>query len=343
MVAGLLAFYGGSAPSPEPRVARRVPPDSAFFSRAACQARLRAQPRRAERGPRIGTWNIRWFPHGAHAPGKGTPTDLDWLACAIASLDVDVLAVQEIVQDPAGRAALIDLRAKLDSLTGGTFREFLDDCTASRFQHVGFLYDARRVELRSPHVVAALNPGRSACDRSLRPGVAAYARFASGLDLHLLSVHLDSGTLSRDYGNRRESVAAMQRVAPALRRKHADADLLLLGDLNTMGCKQCQPSLTAQDELARLDAELAGLSLVRLSPRDDRACTHYHRGRPGLLDHVVAASGMRALAAGARVEVHGPCRDLACGRAARGEQVAAWKHLSDHCPLIVELAAGDLD
>jgi len=323
---------------------RRVPESSPFHSLAACEAQLAARQRPTSRGPRVGTWNVRWFPYGSTNRRDGArATDLRWLACAIASLDVDVLAVQEFVQDPGGRGALIDLRARLDALTGGRWREHLDDCPGTGFQHIGFLFDSARVQLQAPQVLAALNPGDGACDRSLRPGLGAYARFGGGPDLHLVALHLDSGVTARDFGHRVLSVNALERVLPQLARTAADPDLLVLGDFNTMGCKDCAPPVTAETELARMDARLRALTLTRIAAPAGQSCSQYYRGKAGALDHVVARAGMDELAPGSVVEIHGPCRDLACGPAAAGEDVDAWQHLSDHCPIVIELQPRDRD
>jgi endonuclease/exonuclease/phosphatase family metal-dependent hydrolase len=288
---------------------------------------------------------VRWFPYGASGRADGPhATDREFLACAIAALDVDVLAVQEFVQDPEGRGALLDVIARLDQLSGGRYRAELDDCTGSRFQHVGFLFDSRRVEVTGARAIAAFNPGRSACDRSLRPGYAVSARFASGPDLQLLTVHLDSGETPRDFGHRAQFGAAFQLAQAELFGAQAeDRDLLVLGDFNSMGCSDCVPRVSAQEELARLDAEAAARALTRVPPRADLACSHYHRGEPALLDHVLARSGMEELPKGARVEVHGPCAELACGKVPRGEAGAYLETLSDHCPVVVELLPEDRD
>ena len=95
---------------------------------------------------------------------------------------------------PGGRGALLDLRARLDRLTGGALarrarRLHREPLSARR---LSVRREPRRAE-RSARAVAELNPGGSACDRSLRPGFAAYARFESGPDLHLVALHLDSG------------------------------------------------------------------------------------------------------------------------------------------------------
>jgi hypothetical protein len=45
---------------------------------------------------RVGTWNIRWFPRGcpSHETCPEQTTDLPWLACTIAWMQVDLLALK---------------------------------------------------------------------------------------------------------------------------------------------------------------------------------------------------------------------------------------------------------
>jgi endonuclease/exonuclease/phosphatase family metal-dependent hydrolase len=320
-----------------------IPPSSPFHSRAACEAYLKRRPARTGHGPRIGTWNVRWFPYGASRERDSErATDVAWLACAIAALDVDVLAVQEFVQDPGGRNALADLRERLDRLTHGRYRSEFDSCPASGFQHVGFLFDTRRVRMSPARELAALNPGRSACDRSLRPGVGLYARFASGPDLHLVSVHLDSGMVARDFAHRQAFPSALSQVQRELLRDEPDTDLLVLGDFNSMGCDGCSPKVSAAEELRALDAQLSQRSFERLPLPAEQPCTHYFRGRSSVLDHIVARAGMDEIGSKVRVEVHGPCRELACERSS-SSVLPAFERLSDHCPLVVELLPVDRD
>jgi endonuclease/exonuclease/phosphatase family metal-dependent hydrolase len=325
-------------PAPEPAA------NSPFHSAAACEGYLRARPRKQKRGPRIGSWNIRWFPNGSKdGRDPNRRTDLAWLGCAIASLDVDVLAVQEIVQDPAGRNALLDLLAELDTRTAGHWQAELDECPGSGRQHVGLLFDADRVEASAAGALAALNPGNSACDRNLRPGYGSYVRFRGGPDLEIVTVHLDSGTTARDFGNRVRSLSRLGAVAAEVERREHDSDLLVVGDFNSMGCKDCDPQIDATAEIAQIDALLDSLSLRRIPLPEASPCTHYQRGHAGILDHVVARASMEELATAASLEVYGPCADLHCKQPARGERPAALERLSDHCPIVLELQAGDRD
>jgi endonuclease/exonuclease/phosphatase family metal-dependent hydrolase len=332
------------APSPEasppasPRKRSAFP--GPFRSPEACQKSWAERSQsvleaRARRGPRIGSWNVRWFPLGSDS-GKNLAehTDVDWLACAIAQLDVDVLAVQEFLDNVEARNAQRDLLEKLDALTGGRHRLELDECAGGRRQHVGLLWNEARVTLDDVRSIAALNPKGSMCASSLRPGLGAHARFAEGSDMHVISVHLDSGIEARDFEHRGRSVRALASLLPELRAR--DADVLVLGDYNAMGCSECAPAVTASDELAQLDSTLGALTLHRLEHSLGNRCTHYYRGHAGVLDLAVATAPLKERVQ--EIRASGVCEALACERPKRGETPLAWDVLSDHCPLVVQLA-----
>lgn len=301
-----------------------LPASSPWASAQACEAALAARGERpTASAPAIATWNIRWFPDGrAGAPEEGGGTDVPWLACAVALLDVDVLAVQELVMGLRGRAALLDLLDRLGTLTGGEWQMHLDDCPDDGRQHVGFLWNSERVTVTNARTVPSINPGRSACYHRLRPGVAAQMSFAGGVTFEALVVHLDSGTESRDHGNRRASV---RNIAEFF---EGDAPVVALGDFNTMGCRRCDPQQDGAEELATMVAVLEPGGIERVVP--DHACSEHYRGRAVLLDHVFT----RGLPA-ARLETHGICGALACARLPR--DAAAYARLSDHCPLVLRL------
>jgi hypothetical protein len=71
---------------------------------------------------RVGTWNVRWFPRGCPSNDacRENATDIPWLACTIAWMHVDVLALQEMLATPDAEFSLNALRAELDRLTGGS-------------------------------------------------------------------------------------------------------------------------------------------------------------------------------------------------------------------------------
>ena len=79
---------------------------------------------------RVGTWNIRWFPRGCPSnrtcPDK--TTDLPWLGCPMAWMNVDLFAIQESLATPDAEFSLNSLRLELNRLTGGSWQVDLQSC-----------------------------------------------------------------------------------------------------------------------------------------------------------------------------------------------------------------------
>lgn len=310
-------------------------------------AQALANGARAPREPgrvRIGTWNVRWFPDGR--PGKKPAPhgiDVAWLACAIAWLDVDALAVQEFKTHAAARERTAELLSRLDAATGGRWTAQLDPCPNAAGQHVGLLFDARRVTATGWQTYASLNPHGEACRDQLRPGFGAYLRFQSGLDLHVVSVHLKSGQKHRDYALRRRSFAGLGAALRQAQLSVADEDVLFAGDFNSMGCERCSPAITSEAELTDIDRELAAGSPPLRRLVGNPGCSHYFGRRATLLDFFVAAS-LSELATTRSATVYGPCAALSCQPRERERGPSAFAaRLSDHCPVVIDLDAADKD
>lgn len=320
--------------------------DSPFASRQACEKALGAGARlpRGEKLARVGTWNVRWFPDGK--PGKGSEgqgTDLAWLACVIAWADVDALAVQEFKTNARAKAALAELRRRLDQHTRGSWDARFDDCPSADAQHVGVLFDSRRVKAKAATTLAELNPHGEACKNSLRPGLSLHLSFPGGLDFHLVSAHTKSGTERRSFDLREKTLTKLTDAHRALLAAEPDPDVLFAGDFNTMGCKDCSPPVTADEELALTDRKLAGLSISHRRLPAEKPCSEYHQGRGTLLDHFIAVGKFAEVGPDARALVSGLCGETACAVGPSGEGPPAHRDLSDHCPLFLDIPDRDLD
>jgi endonuclease/exonuclease/phosphatase family metal-dependent hydrolase len=281
---------------------------------------------------------LHWFPDGG--PGEREHgADLSWLACALWWLDADVVAVQEVKQSPRAQQALSSVLAELNRQSGARYVVRLDDCGSRVPQHVGLIWNEARVTARDLETVAQLNPAGGACEQQLRPGLAARVRLPGGLDLTAVSAHFKSMSDAHGYALRGRSFAAIAGVAGAAAEHTRDADFLLLGDLNTMGCVSCSPATTAREELADVRAQLAAAGL-RLVPADALGSELY-AGGVALLDHAVASSSMRELAPQARSHVVGACAD---GTAPNRRAASTIRRaLSDHCPIVLDLTDRDFD
>lgn len=328
--------------------------DSPWHSHAAClrslrQRRAEAAPagggdepaaeqvgeRTARRAARIGTWNVRWYPDGRPGKKAATPgTDIPWLACAIATLDVDVLALQEIKTLPRARQRTTELLAELGRLTGGTWRAAFDDCPQGATQHVGLLWNESRVQMTALRTETTLNPHGEPCKDALRPGFAGLARFADGSRVHVVSVHFKSGGERRSLDLRNTSLDALGRVVAAARAVDPAAEVVFAGDFNTMGCPRCSPKVAAEEERTKAGDRVARDGLRWLP--NDPPCTEYYRAAGHLLDGFVVTSEL-ADRVRTPAQADGLCGAWSCRSTPGAGRAAAFRRLSDHCPVVMEL------
>ncbi len=313
----------------------------AFASAADCAALVSTGQRLARPAgtARFASWNLHWFPDG-EAGNRDAGADVSWIACALAWLDADVIAVQEVKQSPAAVLALTALLAELNRLNKARYVARLDDCGRRVKQHVGLIWNEARVRATELETVAALNPSGSACENELRPGLAARFKLPGGLDLETISAHFKSMADRHGFTLRSRSFAAIPEVLRGLTSKAHDADFLLLGDLNTMGCAECTPVVSAADELGAVDKQLAaaGLRLVAA----DAAGSELYEGHFTLLDHAVVSATMRELSTGKKSHVAGACAGGARALSQRAAKLVR-RTLSDHCPIVLDLTDRDLD
>ena len=316
-------------------------------SRENCEKLLASGARagRARGAARLASWNLRWFPDGGpgRRPREQGGTDIAWLACGIAWLDLDLIVVQEIKTYPGAQARLTELFALLDRATHGKWRAELDRCPGDASQHVGFFFNGARVAADKFYTVAALNPHGEPCKDQLRPGFGGYFRFPGGLDLHLVALHLKSGGERRAIELRQKSWSAISEAWQTAQRTAPDLDLLLAGDLNTMGCRHCSPVVTADEELAMLGRTLGQLSPALRRVEASIGCSQYFSGSGSLLDHFIVSSKLRELPEGRRAVVNGYCAEAACSSLSTMAMPPSYTALSDHCPLVLEIDDRDLD
>jgi endonuclease/exonuclease/phosphatase family metal-dependent hydrolase len=172
----------------------------------------------------------------------------------------------------------------------------------------------------------------------LRPGQYAFvqSRQKDGADFHLIAVHLKSGPTVFAVEQRQKAFNRIDiAVAPLLKQ---DQDVVILGDFNTMGAGDRQSQKSELKYLRRfVRKEKPGFSDLPV----DLQCSHYFRGQGGQLDHVLVANDMKEVAVES-VRVTGYCALADCQRI-RGDYPLAYRRLSDHCPVVLEIANDDDD
>ena len=261
----------------------------------------------------LGTFNIRMFPEPT--------TDLEAVAAAIAELDADAFAVQEIVDADA----LLAVLARASALTGRDYAVALEPAHCPRRRgahHVGVVHDRRVLAL-----VEARMLGEFTCPKGQPAGMTALLRAGDGRRLALASVHFSAGGAARTVEERLGQWAWLVAELPALRAE-LGAPVVVAGDFNSTGY------LDAADPERRFIDLLVERHALQL-PTRALACSMYWKPRRSyevsLLDHVLAP---RELDVGP-VEALGMCAELAC--APQTAAPAAWTTVSDHCPVRVQL------
>lgn len=289
-------------------------------------------PPAAENHLRVATWNIRFFPEPS--------TDTEHTGQILAALDADLIAVQEIADSDSLGAMLKAVNARLAQQARTSPRRYehvLAESGGHGGQFVGYIYDRNAVSISDVETVARLQ-----MTPDLRPGL--FARVTSlrgGVDFQVIVMHTDSGTKDRDYQNR---LRFMDSLAVELSvRGETDSDIIVLGDLNTMGRLRDEelPRVTAEEEIADLDAKAGEMGLRRLPNLP--ACTEYYRGRGSLLDHILVSRAMTEAPSNAVARVAGYCAVAGCQRLDPDDMPYDYEHVSDHCPVVIDLTDVDWD
>ncbi len=343
---------GSSQPKPpaKPEIPRTAEggEHAVWASRDQCEAVVKQESRMAPESTskiRLATWNIRWFPIGqptGQSEDHAEPTDLEWLICAIRWMQIDILAVQESLATTQATKAWDRIIASLNQQTGDTWRWYRQPCGRPEDHHVGLLWNDTRGSLSEFESLWQFNAraqsAHNACTFGLRPGQYAWvkAREPNGVDFHLIGLHLKSGPTVFAVEDRHNALNRIdEAIGPLLAR---DRDVIILGDFNTMGAGDWHSRDSELKNLRRKVAkEKPGFADLTLHPQ----CSHYFRGRGGWLDHVLVPQEMQEVTVTA-VQVTGYCAVAGCERI-RGNYPLAYRHLSDHCPVVLEIENTDQD
>ena len=280
---------------------------------------------------RIAHFNLRNYPIDDRRQtddlGFSRRTNICDLESVLTGLDADVMGFVEVCDTrrfpPILRRAGGDRPMKVRFSQGG----------GRAGQHLGIAWNGDVFEpVGDPVEITdvAVKPG-------LRPGFAMRLRSKMDplFDFTVVELHLDAGR--DDMRHRLEQMEIVAEWVQGWVESTGDPDVVLLGDLNTVGGSDLGPG----GELHLMDSILETAGLERLE--NATGCSQYWDG-PGdrdgvfhasLLDHVY----LRGLVADgpARSWLH--CRRLDCGDliSKPGDEDGTFFDVSDHCPVTFEL------
>lgn len=267
----------------------------------------------------VATFNIRMFPEAATQPQR--------VAERLAETDADIIAVQEIRSEDA----LLEVLATASRISGRDYRLALSSCGGRSGLATGIIHDQRRVKLIATQQFREHNADNvGTCDRELRPALLAVME-ANGRRVAAISVHLQFGPSPEQQATRRRQWAGVLKIMQNAARDYG-AEVVALGDFNSTGWEE---NIGGERDFILTSVKDAGLALATL----EIPCTSYWQpqgpqGRytPSVLDHMVVGGDDWSQPA-----PRGMCAEHACRAIPPGPPPDDFAHVSDHCPVRMEL------
>lgn len=288
----------------------------------------------------VGSFNMEWFPckddgemmkkYGINLrmPPRGEATDLKALFSLLKDLDVELLAVVEIV-DPE----LLESSAK--KYLGEEFKVIYAPSPSS--QKVGFLYDSSVLQvIGKPQVYmdVALGP-----NTWLRPALRAYFKYReNGFDFNAVVVHLKAAPSGLK--KRQKQWKVLGKLLREIPQQCRDEDLVMMGDFNNvsrLGIDEFKPLMDSL-HYYWATSELADKNISSDFWQPDYS-KKYIEG--SLIDQIFISAGARQEYVENSVRVGGMCAE---GKNAyKGDEIPEYyKKISDHCPVFATFRV-DLD
>ncbi len=283
----------------------------------------------------IGTFNIRFFPCNEDSmmmrqynielryPPTGVPTDTIMLFHLIRELDIEILAVQEIVDPP-----LFGAMAKRHL---GEEYQFVY-APSEGWQKVGILYNSGKVALiGEPQIYTDVTIGRP--DR-LRPALRGYFKtIPDGFDFHIIVVHLKSGP--RGYDDRKKQWAELDTILANLPAgAERDADIILLGDFNNVSNDRTGEFMPIVN---RLDYHWTGTEDTLLITEYWQPDWQKPEIKGSSIDQIVVSADAKIEYLEHSLRVGGICSERR--PLITGEYPEYYLKISDHCPVIASFRA----
>lgn len=272
------------------------------------------------------SWNVRHF--------RGSEARLADVAAFITELDPDVFGLIEYQGKSSIRELMVDCFPKYDFA--------VTDSKGNLEVVVGY----RRGKF--DQVVWTQKRTFNDRKRNLRPGALISLRLGNEF-YNLLFLHTDSGTAEKDYNNRKKVFAKVWKLKKALAKRAASghSNLIVLGDLNTMGKGR---TISGESEIRKVKKAAKKNGLRMLSKDGGATWSEWGKGPRGNrrklkvselgglktsnLDHVIAADEVEFVPRGDSGE---PIHVKGWRQLSGAKKADFLWNLSDHCGVFGEV------
>lgn len=269
----------------------------------------------------VKTYNIRNF-------SSEKSTNLPLLGRVLKSNAFDLLAVQEMRNPKLFQSFLKKALPKRDLKT------IFSKCGGGGRQKLGFVYDSKKLHLKSYHEDLSLSGNRPSCNQGSRPAFMGFFKnLVDGSEFVAINLHLKAGGCSSCVQKRFAQLEKIQKIVQKLRKRNVSR-ILLMGDFNTTNYNNPQsPYKKSFDNFSK--------NLGFKDTGTQMKCTSYWSGRnrddgievPSLLDHILISDDFFNSYQSAKTSLGAHCRSRSCKPSLLKDMGKVYTEVSDHCPV----------
>lgn len=277
---------------------------------------------------RVGTYNIRNFDYDVRS---NTPTNKLFLVETIKSMNVDLLAVEEVHNTE-------EFNHMVETQFNGRYKVILSNCGGAHGQRLGFIYDISKLNLNDfSEDMGTVSPGqeqRNPCVSGSRPiALGTFTRKDTNESFVALAVHLKSGGQQRSISKRFRQLEVISQVVKRL-NFNGEKNIIIMGDFNST------EYILKNNTYRKFVQSVNRMNLTETTT--NLSCSAYwwggsndSRQYPSTLDHILVSQNFSNKATSS--EVFGHCRKLHCQSTPENQMGRSFDEVSDHCPILTEL------
>ena len=272
---------------------------------------------------RLATYNIRNFDYDER---YRISTNKPYLKKILEEISADLIAVQEINNTEEFRRFI---KSHFPH-----YEVALSACGGAHRQHLGFVYDQRKIELLSTEEDTHFNLNDHNCLGGSRPAFIGVFKYIDQKEPFVaVSLHLKSGSKADSIQKRISQYDLIGRLKSRY-EKIGYSHFVLMGDMNTTGF------------LNQMYDHQAFINMILQNQFEDLGknlkCTAYWWGltddnieEPSVLDHILISKSLRSKS-GIETNALGHCQKVSCKSASVDELGASYQGVSDHCPILAQ-------
>ncbi|HAZ12515.1 MAG: hypothetical protein A2X86_19855 [Bdellovibrionales bacterium GWA2_49_15] len=270
------------------------------------------------------SYNIRNFDKDIR---EGTATNKPVLIATLKSLNADLFAVEEIVNQTAF--------AQMITTSLPEYGFALSTCGGTGKQKLGFLYKKATIRLNSFREDSRL-AADGQCNKGLRPAaIGNFTYIPNGMTFAAVAVHLKAGGKQANADVRYRQYGIITQILREIRQQGQN-NLVILGDFNTTEYVLRDQNYTRfiefidNNQLIDFSAEI-NCSAYWWGETDDNIDS------PSILDHIVVSQEFHSFFKGHTVQAKAHCEKVQCKAASPSDLGVTYQEVSDHCPILSSL------